>query len=356
MGLGFSYIKSGQLKWRIFVGLQLVCAAIMLAGSIWMPESPRWLVMQGHHEEALTVLEKLHGSHLPLASDDDVPFFRREFNQIEAQIKLEQQTRQLGIVAILKRPSYRRRLFIITFFFAFQQLTAIIPLQNYQVILYQSLGISGKLPLVLVGVWGTLGVIFSCGGAFFFDRLGRRKSFFISMSGVLVGSIMLVAFWARYEHSNNTNKTLGSLALWSMFTYLVGYAWILNSFGYAYTPEILPMEIRATGVAVGFATLNAIIIMLVQVTPIAIDAISWRYFLIFVFTDLIFVIVFYFQFPETANIPLEEVAALFGDKVAVTLSEAIKLEETGQEVHVEDVTPQKIARLGTDRRSDTTFE
>jgi hypothetical protein len=75
------------------------------------------------------------------------------------------------------------------------------------------------------------------------------------------------------------------------------------------------MEIRATGVAVGFATLNAIIIMLVQVTPIAIAAISWRYFLIFVFTDLIFVIVFYFQFPETANIPLEEVAALFGDKV-----------------------------------------
>ena len=50
---------------------------------------------------------------------------------------------------------------------------------------------------------------------------------------------MLVAFWARYEKSGNTNKMLGDLALWSMFVYLVGYAWILNSFGYAYTPEIL---------------------------------------------------------------------------------------------------------------------
>jgi len=116
---------------------------------------------------------------------------------------------------------------------------AIIPLQNYQVILYGSLGIEGKMPLVLVGVWGTLGVIFACGGAFFFDKIGRRKSFFISMTGVIVGSVMLVAFWARYEHGGNTNKTLGSLALWSMFVYLVGYAWILNSFGYAYTPEIL---------------------------------------------------------------------------------------------------------------------
>ena len=75
------------------------------------------------------------------------------------------------------------------------------------------------------------------------------------------------------------------------------------------------MEIRATGLAYGFAMLNAIIIMLVQVTPIALQAISWKFFLIFIFTDAIFVIVVYLYFPETANVPLEEVAALFGDKV-----------------------------------------
>src|ERR1700761_8096323 len=68
-----------------------------------------------------------------------------------------------------------------------------------------------------------------------------------------------------------------------------------------------PMEIRATGISLGFAMLNGIIIMLVQVTPIAVDAISWRFFLIFVFMDVIFLIVFYFMYPETARIPLEEV-------------------------------------------------
>jgi Sugar (and other) transporter len=197
-------------------------------------------VVQGRHQEALIVLERLHGTDSNESEDDEeVPFYKREFNQIEAQIRLEQENPQLGIVAILKRPSYRKRLFIILFFFAFQQLTAIIPLQNYQVILYTSLGIKGKIPLVLVGVWGSLGVIFACGGAYFFDKIGRRKSFFISMSGVCIGSIMLVAFWARYEASGNKNKTLGDLALWSMFVYLVGYAWVLNSFGYAYAPEIL---------------------------------------------------------------------------------------------------------------------
>ncbi|OAL24111.1 hypothetical protein AYO20_10723 [Fonsecaea nubica] len=343
MGLGFSYIR-GDTKWRIFLGLQLLCALIMIVGSFWMPQSPRWLVMKGRHDEALAVLEKLHGSHDPTGQDDEVPFYRREFYQIEAQIRIEREAPQLGLVAILKKASYRRRVGLVMFYFFFQQLTAIIPLQNYQVILYRSLGVTGKLALILIGVWGTVGVIFSTIGASLFDKLGRRVSFFISMTVVLIASIMLVIFWARYENGGSTNKTLGALALWSMFLFLTGYAWILNSFGFAYTPEIMPTEIRATGVAIGYATVNSAMIMLVQVTPIAIAAISWRFFLIFIFTDAIFILGVYLWFPETANVPLEEVAALFGDAVAVTLDEAkeldakIQLEEAraGTVTHVEE--------------------
>jgi len=126
MGLGFSYIEgsAGGLKWRLFIGLQLLCAAIMLAGSIWMPESPRWLVVQKRHDEALAVLSKLHGTQVHENEDTEgMPFYRREYEQIEAQIRLEQETPRFGLISILKRPSYRKRLFIILFFFCFQQLT-----------------------------------------------------------------------------------------------------------------------------------------------------------------------------------------------------------------------------------------
>lgn len=62
------------------------------------------------------------------------------------------------------------------------------------------------------------------------------------------------------------------------------------------------MEIRATGMAIGFGSKTALVVMLVQVTPIAIEAITWRYFLIFVAMDLIFVVGFYFSFPEVGDI------------------------------------------------------
>jgi hypothetical protein len=75
----------------------------------------------------------------------------------------------------------------------------------------------------------------------------------------------------------------------------IGYSSFLNSFAYVYFPEILPSSIRAAGSASGIASLNAAIILLVQVTPLAIEAISWKYFIIFICTDLVFIVYFYFQ-------------------------------------------------------------
>jgi MFS family permease len=136
--------------------------------------------------------------------------------------------------------------------------------QNYQTILYSSLGLDGKMPLILVGVWGTVGTIVSICGALLFDRLGRRKSFFISISGVMTGSVMLVIFWALYEASGNTTKVLGELAVFSMFVFNCGFAWIMNSMAYTYPPEILTTDIRATGMALGYGLKMGMSIFLTQ--------------------------------------------------------------------------------------------
>lgn len=60
------------------------------------------------------------------------------------------------------------------------------------------------------------------------------------------------------------------------------------------------MEVRATGMAFGFASKTAVVVMLVQVTPIAIQDISWRYFLVFIVCDVIFGIGVYLWFPEVS--------------------------------------------------------
>jgi MFS family permease len=258
----------------------------MLIGSYWMPFSPRWLMMKGRDTEALTILEKMH------AQSEDSLYYRAEFHQIKAQLELEK-SEKVGVVAILKRPSYRKRVLLCVILMAGQQGTGIIPLQNYQVVLYESLGITNKLILILVGVWGTVTVLSTSIGSSLFDKMGRRKAFFISMWIILISSILLAAFWARYEHSGNTNEIFGRLAIFAMFLFLFGYAFIMNAFAYAYIPEILPTPIRATGVAISWAVCSGVIVMLVQVTPLGIERISWRYFMIFIFVDAIYMILVY---------------------------------------------------------------
>ena len=80
----------------------------------------------------------------------------------------------------------------------------------------------------------------------------------------------------------------------------------------------MPTAIRPTGVAVSYMTQHIMIIVLVQTTPIAIQRISWRFFLIFVCFSAFFSVIFYFFYPETRNKTLEEIEAVFGDKVRFT--------------------------------------
>jgi len=128
MGLGLSYV-SGNAAWQIFIGLQLVAPVIMLAGSFFMHESPRYLVLKNRPEEALEVLKKMHGS------SDDKTFYLREFHQIKTQLALEK-AQNVDFKTIFTKKSYRFRFLLITIVGSMAMLTGVIALQNYQYFMY----------------------------------------------------------------------------------------------------------------------------------------------------------------------------------------------------------------------------
>lgn len=86
----------------------------MLVGSLWMPFSPRWLILKDRNEEALVVLKKMHGDIR------DQTFYLREYHQIRSQIDLDKRER-LGVRSILSEKSYRKRLLIVVGTALFQQ-------------------------------------------------------------------------------------------------------------------------------------------------------------------------------------------------------------------------------------------
>lgn len=123
LGLAFYFLPS-QASWCVLFGLQIIPTALMGIGSLWMPESPRWLAFEGRYEETLVVLKRIHEGvkYHDAAEIEGEEFYRREYHQIKAQIELDK-AEQLGLKDIFLRPRYRKRVILVILFFLFQQVS-----------------------------------------------------------------------------------------------------------------------------------------------------------------------------------------------------------------------------------------
>lgn len=90
---------------------------------------------------------------------------------------------------------------------------------------------------------------------------------------------------------------------------------------YLYVSEIFPTEIRPIGMGFSLFGQFAATIILLQTAPIGINDVGWKYYLVIICWLIVFIPAVYFFWPETAGLSLEEVAAKFGDDVAVHIND-----------------------------------
>jgi hypothetical protein len=77
---------------------------------------------------------------------------------------------------LVTKPTYRRRLILAFLLFLGGQNVGIIAINNYNVLLYQSLGLSNAGALAVSAAWNTVGWIANMIGATISDKVGRRNA------------------------------------------------------------------------------------------------------------------------------------------------------------------------------------
>lgn len=92
----------------------------------------------------------------------------------------------------------------------------------------------------------------------------------------------------------------------------------------------MTMAIRAKGSSISVISNVLINIVFNQVSPIAFSEVGYKYYSLFICTNLIGAVVVFFIFPETKGKTLEEIAHIFGDEVIVADLETVK-EKVGHE-------------------------
>lgn len=269
---------SGDGQWRIPLGMQLPLPIVLCVMIFFVPFSPRWLVMRDRHEEAGRVLASLHTSK---NADPDDTAVEHELIQIQEQIGLEREQGNLSWGVALKQmfsKQYARRTLTAAFIVAMGQLSGSSVIQNFQGIFYQTVGFTGRNALLISGVYGMMGIIGQVIYLFVVaDRWPRTRTLW---SGSLVLSCMislLMALSATYGSADNENAAGARAAIAAIFIYSMCYAIFFNAMIWVVPSELFPFFLRTKGLAFAVATKSVAAIVLSQITPLAIEDVSWRY-------------------------------------------------------------------------------
>ena len=170
-GINMRIKTLSSAKWRIPFGLQTLPGFILLAGIVWMNESPRWLVEKNRFQEAGKALATVRGKSV------DDPIVVQELDEI---IHDFQGHEKLSLAAQLRAACSDRRMFYRTSFaiilMFWQQSTGTNSINYYAPQIFQSIGLEGtSAGLFATGVYGIVKIVLTALGLMAFtEQLGRK--------------------------------------------------------------------------------------------------------------------------------------------------------------------------------------
>jgi len=320
IGYGTQFIQS-DAQWRVPLGVQIFPATLLFIGMFILPYSPRWLVDQGRNDEALAVVQQLHGDN------KNEEFIELEFAEMLEQIRYEKENFSTKFSDLWStRPMLRRTLTGMGIQIC-TQFTGINVSSYFQPTLYAALGLSGHKVLMITGINGALGAITTIIFIYFIlDRVGRKPPLIFGAVGMAISLAVEAAInakWGGVDSHNRAAQTAGVA-----FIIIFSALFFSTSFGpisWVYQSEIFPMRIRALGTAVCTCANWACNVLISQVSPIGMARIQYRFYILFVVMNIVNALVVFFFFPETKGKSLEEMDAVFGDQIIPHALETKKL-------------------------------
>ena len=319
---GFSKISNPtKMGWRYMLGIGAVPSVFLAVVVLFMPESPRWLVLQGRLGDAKKVLDKTSDSKeealmrladikqaagIPLECNDDVVVITKKATHGEGV------WREL---LLHPTPAVRHILICGIGIHFFQQASGIDAVVLYSPRIFEKAGITSSneklLATVAVGVVKTLFILVA---TFLLDRIGRRPLLLTSVAGMILSLTTLGMALTVIDHTDRKVMWAVVLCISMVLMFVASFSIGMGPITWVYSSEIFPLKLRAQGTSMGVAV-NRVTSGILSMTFLSLYkaiTIGGAFFLFAAVASVAWIF-FYTTLPETQGKTLEEMEGLFGN-------------------------------------------
>ena len=223
-------------SWRPMFYIGVIPASILLIGAFYLPETPRWLMKKGKEEESRKILETIE-----------------EKDQVESIFKemKDDICKDSGKTSwkIIFKPWLKNSLIIAVGIMFFQQFVGINTVVYYSPKIFLKAGFEGNEAAIWASVSvGIINVLFTVLSIYLVDKIGRRKLYFIGLSGIIISLICMGLFIIPPDvHASNYKWFL----VISMLSYVGFFTLSIGPLGWLLISEVFPLKVRGLGSSIG---------------------------------------------------------------------------------------------------------
>ncbi|KAJ5994999.1 hypothetical protein N7481_001976 [Penicillium waksmanii] len=303
--------NTGDISWRLQLGSAFIPAVPLILGIWWCPESPRWLMTKGRHNQAYASLLRLRNSPLQAA---------RDLYMIHATLETEREMlHQSGFskqdnmfvrfMELFTVPRLRRATQASGIVMIAQQMCGINIISFYSSTIFSLAGANNIHALLASWGFGLINFIFAWPAVWTIDTFGRRGLLLFTFPNMCW---TLLAAGFCYWIPSSSNAHLGMIAF---FIYIFDgfYSPGEGPVPFTYSAEVFPLSHREIGMAWAVATNNFWAAALSLTFPYMLRALTPQgAFGFYAALNIVALVLIFLFMPETKQRSLEELDYVFG--------------------------------------------
>lgn len=237
--IDLAFTSSGN--WRFMLGSSVIPAVLLLAGMVFLPNSPRWLIKTGKTKKAHDILTRIYSG--------DSAEAEREIKDIKEVLTIESK----GSFGELFKSPVSSALFIAVGLFIVQQFVGINTVIYYAPSIFKEAGMeSAKADIWATVSVGTVNVLATFIAIWLIDKVGRKPLMYAGLIGM---ALSLTGLGVAFLTEHGPGSEIGNITVAALWIYIACFAFSLGPIPWLMMTEIFPLNVR--GQAVSIATMTS---------------------------------------------------------------------------------------------------